>query len=116
MLIMKTPSVAFGIAFALLSRSAFAAGLVPSVNADMGCTTAGQVVQYNGSTLTCAPPTRPLATIGAGGSQLPTCNSGTKGAMYIVTDALTPVAIATAVGGGAVSIGVTCNGTNWIVQ
>jgi len=94
----------------------FAAGLVPAVNADMGCTIAGQVVQYNGSALVCVPPTRPLATIGAGGSQLPTCNSGTKGQMFMVTDALTPVAIATVVGGGAVSIGVTCNGANWVVQ
>jgi hypothetical protein len=58
--------------FFLVPAQCFAAGLVPSVNADMGCTIAGQVVQYNGSTLT--------------------------------------------VGGGAVSIGVTCNGTNWIVQ
>jgi len=95
---------------------ALAAGPVPAVNTDMGCTNSGQAIQYNGSTLACTAPTRPLATVGAGGSQLPTCNSGTKGAMYIVTDALTPVAIATVVGGGAVSIGVTCNGANWIVQ
>lgn len=61
-------------------------------------------------------PTRPAATIGAGGSQLPACSAATKGTMYIVSDALTPVAIATAVGGGVVSIGVTCNGTNWIVE
>jgi hypothetical protein len=100
----------------LFPIQSFAAGLVPPVNADMGCTMAGQTLQYNGSVLACAPPTRPLATVGAGGSQLPTCNSITKGAMYMVTDALTPVAIATVVGGGAVSIGVTCNGTNWIVQ
>jgi hypothetical protein len=100
----------------LFPVKSFAAGLVPPVNVDMGCTVAGQSLQYNGSVLACAAPTRPIATIGAGGSQLPTCNSTTKGAMYIVTDALTPVAIATAVGGGAVSIGVTCNGTNWIVQ
>jgi hypothetical protein len=93
-----------------------AAGNVPAVNTDMGCTASGQALQYNGSALACGAPTRPLATVGAGGSQLPACNSGTKGAMYIVTDALTPVAIATVVGGGAVSIGVTCNGTNWIVQ
>jgi hypothetical protein len=100
----------------VLASQAFAAGLVPAVNADMGCTIAGQAVQYNGSTLVCAPPTRPLATVGAGASQLPTCNSSTKGQMYMVTDALTPVAIATVVGNGAVSIGVTCNGTNWVVE
>jgi len=100
----------------LFPVQSFAAGLVPPVNVDMGCTIAGQTLQYNGSVLACAAPTRPLATVGAGGGQLPTCNSTTKGAMFLVTDALTPVAIATVVGGGAVSIGVTCNGTNWIVQ
>ena len=100
----------------LFPVQSFAAGPVPAVNTDMGCTASGQALQYNGSALVCAAPTRPLATIAAGGSQLPACNSGTKGAMYVVTDALTPVAIATVVGGGGVSIGVTCNGTNWIVQ
>jgi hypothetical protein len=100
----------------LFPVQSFAAGPVPAVNTDMGCTAAGQALQYNGTVLTCTAPTRPIATVGAGGSQLPTCNTGTKGAMYIVTDALTPVAIATVVGGGAVSIGVTCNGANWIVQ
>jgi hypothetical protein len=35
--------------------------------------------------------------------------------MYIVTDALTPVALATVAGGGAVKVPVICNGTNWIV-
>lgn len=100
----------------LFPVQSFAAGPVPAVNTDMGCTAAGQALQYNGAVLACTAPTRPLATVGAGGGQLPACNSGTKGAMYIVTDALTPVAIATVVGGGAVSIGVTCNGANWIVQ
>jgi hypothetical protein len=108
----------FFIAICLIAAisSAAASGPVPAVNTDMGCTATGQVVQYNGSSLSCSAPQRPLATVGSGASQLPTCNSGTKGAMYIVTDALTPVAIATVVGGGSVSIGVTCNGTNWIVQ
>ena len=59
---------------------------------------------------------RPAATIGSGGSQLPTCNAAAKGQMYIVSDALSPVAIATVIGGGAITIGVTCNGANWIVQ
>ena len=100
----------------LFAMPAFAASPIPAVNTDMGCTTAGQTIQYNGSMLICTAPTRPLATVGAGGGQLPTCNSATKGAMDMVTDALAPVAIATVVGGGAVSIGVTCNGANWIVQ
>lgn len=96
--------------------AARASGFSPAVNVDMGCTTSGQVLQYNGTAINCGAPTRPIATIGTGGSQLPTCNSTTKGAMYLVTDALTPVALATAVGGGSINIGVTCNGSNWIVQ
>ena len=100
----------------LFPIQSFAAGSVPAVNTDMGCTTAGQALQYNGTVLACTASTRPLATVGAGGGQLPTCNSTTKGAMYMVTDALVPVAIATVAGGGAVSIGVTCDGANWIVQ
>lgn len=58
------------------------------------------------------PATRPVTTVAG----LPTCGALTKGFIYFVTDALTPVAIATVVGGGAAQVGVTCNGTNWIVQ
>lgn len=53
----------------------------------------------------------PVTTIGA----LPTCNAASEGSIYGVTDALTPVALATVVAGGAVHIGVYCNGTAWIV-
>jgi hypothetical protein len=53
----------------------------------------------------------PLTVVGS----LPTCNAGTEGTLYGVTDALTPVALATAVGGGAIHTLVYCNGTNWIV-
>lgn len=35
---------------------ASAAGLVPSVNADMGCTTAGQPLYYNGTSIVCGSP------------------------------------------------------------
>lgn len=63
--------------------------------------------------VTCATTSqRTIVTV----SGLPTCNSGTKGAMYLVTDALAPVALATVAGSGAVVVGVTCNGTAWIVQ
>lgn len=47
---------------------------------------------------------------------LPACNAASKGALYMVTDALAPVALATVAAAGAVSVGVTCDGTNWIVQ
>lgn len=94
------------------SGCAFASGTVPAVNSDMGCTASGQTLQYNGSVLACGATQRPLTTVGA----LPTCNSAARGVMYFVTDSLTPVALATVVAGGAVQIGVTCNGTAWIVQ
>lgn len=55
---------------------------------------------------------RPIVAI----SGLPTCNAAARGRMYLVTDALAPVALATVASGGAVVIGVACNGTNWIVQ
>lgn len=56
-------------------------------------------------------PVAPLSVVGS----LPTCATGTKGAIYMATDALTPVALSTVVGGGAVNVLVVCNGTNWIV-
>ena len=98
--------------FILFGTSAFAASLMPAVNQEMSCTTTGQVLVYNGSGFVCQAPSRPVTTV----SGLPTCNSGSQGVMYFVTDALAPVALATLAGGGAVKIGVTCNGTNWIVQ
>lgn len=51
-------------------------------------------------------------TIGA----LPTCNSASRGLRVHVTDALTPVALATIVAGGAAVVPVFCNGTVWIVM
>lgn len=96
----------------LLVGSVDAAGNMPAVNQDMNCTTAGQVIAYNGSVIVCQAPTRPTATI----SNLPACGAGTQGAMYFVTDALLPVALAAVGAGGAVKIGVTCNGTTWVVQ
>jgi hypothetical protein len=56
-------------------------------------------------------PVAPLTVVGS----LPSCAAGTKGAIYMVTDALTPVALSTVVGGGAINVLVVCNGTNWIV-
>lgn len=57
-------------------------------------------------------PTRPTTVV----ASLPACSTATRGMMYMVTDALTPVAIATVTGGGAVIVGVICNGSAWIVQ
>lgn len=49
---------------------------------------------------------------------LPTCNSTTVvfGMRYVAGDALAPVSLAPVVGGGAVVVGVICNGVNWIVE
>ena len=48
-------------------------------------------------------------------SALPSCAAGTSGTYYLVTDALTPVLGSTLVGGGAITVTVKCNGTNWLV-
>lgn len=96
----------------LCSTAAFAAGLSPGANVDMGCTATGHGLVYNGSSIVCQGPQRPSVAI----SGLPACGASTQGLMYFVTDALGPVALATVVAGGAVKVGVTCNGTVWIVQ
>lgn len=41
--------------------------------------------------------------------------AGTAGRRAYVTNALTPVALSTVVGGGAITVPVFDNGTNWIV-
>lgn len=46
---------------------------------------------------------------------LPTCDASLKGRRFVVTDALTPVALATVVAGGAVVVPVYCNGAAWVV-
>ena len=43
------------------------------------------------------------------------CSPGNKGTMSMVTDALLPAALATVAPGGAVNVGVMCNGSAWIV-
>lgn len=55
---------------------------------------------------------RPVTTV----ALLPTCSASNKGLMYFVTDSLLPAALAIVANGGAVQVGVLCNGTNWIVQ
>jgi hypothetical protein len=44
---------------------------------------------------------------------LPACNAGLKATLAVVTDANAPTYNATVAGGGAVTIPVFCNGTNW---
>lgn len=101
------------LALLALTSTALAAGTAPAVNTDLGCTAAGHVYGYTGSVMSCSVPTRPSSTVVTLGT---TCTGGQIGQQYIVTDALLPAALAIIAGGGAVKIGVTCNGTNWIVQ
>jgi len=58
-----------------------------------------------------------FSTVVAGSvAALPACNAVTNGLIYKVTDALTPIVAAVAVGGGAVSVLVHCqSGTGWII-
>jgi hypothetical protein len=71
----------------------------------------GQVSSCGGvSAVSACRPT--FATV----ATLPTCAAAQQGIMYMVNDATTPAALATVVGGGAVHVGVTCNGSAWIVQ
>lgn len=91
---------------------AAAAGNNTAVNYDLGCTASGQLWQFDGSAMTCSAPKRPVTTI----ASLPACNTANKGLQYDVTNALSPVGLATVVAGGAVFVGVKCNGAAWIVQ
>jgi len=62
------------------------------------------------NTVQAVRPTTTVASIGT------TCTTAQRGQMLIVTDATAPTALATVAGAGAVTVGVTCNGTNWIVE
>lgn len=57
-------------------------------------------------------PSRPVSTVAA----LPQCTALLKGQMNMVSDALAPVMLAGPVAGGLTSVGVTCDGSKWIVQ
>jgi hypothetical protein len=85
----------FALAWAILSRD----------------TAQGQVSACGGVSggTACRPTFATVAT-------LPACNAGQQGIMFMVNDATTPTALATVAGGGAVHVGVTCNGANWIVE
>lgn len=56
-------------------------------------------------------PQAPATTVGS----LPACSTALRGRIYIATDALLPAALAVVAAGGAVTVAVVCNGTNWIV-
>jgi len=50
------------------------------------------------------------------GASIPACNAGQNGVVRQVTDALAPTLGVLVAGGGAVTVFVVCNGTNWIVS
>lgn len=47
---------------------------------------------------------------------LPLCVTNSRGTMYMVRDATSPTALSVVNGSGAVTVGVTCDGSNWIVE
>lgn len=49
-------------------------------------------------------------------STLPTCNSGSKGQMFVVTDADSPTWDGTLSGSGSTVVGALCNGSNWVAM
>lgn len=55
----------------------------------------------------------PSIVYSAAGTALPTCAASLKGTMAIVSDATTPTYNATYASGGAITVPVLCNGTNW---
>lgn len=76
----------------------------------LACATGASADQLNISAL--YPTKAPSSTV----STLPACTSSLQGVRFVVTDALTPVALANVTGGGAVVVGVICNGTTWIIN
>lgn len=48
-------------------------------------------------------------------NSLPACNTSTNGTIFTVTNALAPTLAGIVIGGGAITILVHCNGTNWVV-
>lgn len=55
-----------------------------------------------------------VRTAGSTVALLPTCNAGSAGARYYVTDASAPTFLGTLTGGGGVVAPVFCNGSAWV--
>jgi hypothetical protein len=68
--------------------------------------------QFDGTTTSNLYTRVPPVAIGA----LQACAAGSAGARATVNDALAPAALAVVAAGGAVTVGVLCDGANWIVQ
>lgn len=100
----STPSTVATSGSAADLTGTLAAARMPAYSGD--CTSSA-----GAAALSCIPK-RAVSTVAG----LPSCTAGIRGQMNMVTDALLPVALATVAAGGAVVIGVTCNGVAWVVQ
>ncbi len=84
-----------------------------------GSWTAGNVPKYSANTYSGQPllidsglpPGSPNVTVVA---SLPTCSSGTKGLVYVVTDASSPTWHSVLTGSSTTTTLALCNGSSWI--
>lgn len=86
-----------------------------------GSWTAGNVPKYSANTYSGQPllidsglpPGSPNVTVVA---SLPTCSSGTKGLLYVVTDASSPT-YGSALTGGSTTVALAlCSGSSWLAH
>lgn len=101
--------------------STISAGTTSGTSLNLSGDTSGSLVlQTNGSTTALTLDASQNATF-VGWVKMPVYTvatlpaAGTPGRRAFVNNALTPVALSTVVGGGAITVPVYDNGTNWIV-
>ena len=82
--------------------------------ANMADCTSPSALNWDGTNgFSCNNLSIPVTTVGS----LPTCTSGLKGRVYVVTDASAlSTFLSIIAAGGSVTTTVLCNGTNWVVQ
>lgn len=76
--------------------------------------TSGVITTPNICSNSITSPVAPLTVYSAAGTALPSCTSGLKGAIAIVSDATGPTFLGAYASGGAVVSPVMCNGTGWV--
>ncbi len=95
--------------------------LAQSAMVQGGSWTAGNVPKYSANTYSGQPllvdsglpPGSPNVTVVA---SLPTCSSGTKGLLYVVTDASSPSWGGALTGSSTTTTLALCNGSSWIAH
>lgn len=93
--------------------------LAQSTMTQGGSWTAGNVPKYSANTYSGQPllvdsglpPGSPNVTVVA---SLPTCSSGTKGLVYVVTDASSPTWGGVLTGSSTTTTIALCNGSSWV--